>query len=237
MQKIRSFLFSLTFLIWSMLCSVLLSFVLLLPRAWARPVIRVVYFRGVHLWERLILGLNYQVTGWENLPKSGAYIIAAKHQSAYETLKIHPMFPNASIVIKQELSKIPFWGALCVKVGGIPIDRNDGQQSMKKIVEALQPVIKNEEPLLIYPQGTRIPYGATAAEYPYKPGVALMAKAAGLPIIPMRCDSGLYWPKKGWTNKRGGVVKFEIRPALTGTTAKELMAQLEVELEKAPSEA
>lgn len=231
MQKIRSFLFSLAFLIWSMLCSVLLFWVLLLPMRLARPVIRIVYFRGVHLWERLILGLNYQVTGWEHLPKDGSYIIAAKHQSAYETLKIHLMFPNASIVIKQELSKIPFWGPLCVKVGGIPIDRSDGQQSMKKIVEALQPMIERGEPLLIYPQGTRIPYGATAAEYPYKPGVALMAKAANLPIVPMLCNSGLYWPKKGWTNKRGGVVTFDIRPALTGTSAKELMAQLEAELE------
>lgn len=234
MRKLRSFLFSLAFLIWSCLCSLLLLWTLLLPRNYARAIIRVVYFRAVHLLERIILGLDFRVTGRENLPLSGSYIIAAKHQSAYETLKIHLMFPTANIVIKKELADIPLWGWLCVKAGGIPIDRSDGQQSMKKILAHLEPVKRHAEPLLIYPQGTRVPTGATPEQYPYKPGVALMAKAAGLPIIPMRCDSGLYWPKKGWTNKRGGIVRFDIRPALTGGTAKEIMAGLETELEQPP---
>lgn len=234
MQKFRSFLFSLVFLLWSILCSCALLWALLLPREAARWVVRNFYFRTVYFWERLILGLDYRVKGIENVP-AGSCIIASKHQSAYETLKIHLLFPNAAIVIKKELADIPLWGWLCVKVGGIPIDRSDGQQSMKKIVAALEPVKAKNEPLLIYPQGTRVPVGVTPEEYPYKPGVALMAKAADLPIVPMRCDSGVYWPKKGWTNKRGGVVTFDIRPALSGGSAKEIMAQLQAELETAPS--
>ena len=234
MHKLRSFLFSFVFLVWSALSSVLLLWVLLLPRDGARWVVRNFYFRSVYFFERLILGLDFKVTGRENIPAGGSFIIAAKHQSAYETLKIHLLFPNASIVIKKELAEIPLWGPLCVKVGGIPIDRASGQQSMKKILAHLEPVKARGEPLLIYPQGTRVPPGATPAQYPYKPGVALMAKAAGLPIVPMRCDSGLYWPKKGWFNKRSGIVTFEICPALSGESAKEVMTQLQTVLETPP---
>lgn len=234
MMKFRSWLLSLMFIVWSALCSFFLMWTLLLPYKWANFILRKIYNTGWYFWEKAILNLDYQVTGLEHLPKDGAYIIAAKHQSAYETLKIKLLFPQAAIVLKKELAAIPIWGWYTTKVGGIPIDRDSGTASLKKIVDQLKPVIDREAPLLIYPQGTRVPVGATPEEYPYKPGVALMAKAANLPIIPMRCDSGVYWPKKGWTNKRGGVVKFNIRPALTGKTSKEIMAQLEAELEQQP---
>lgn len=231
---LRSWLFSLAFLVWSIVCSILLLWVLLLPRRTARFFVRTIYFRFCHFLERSILGLDYEIRGLENLPSSGSYLIAAKHQSAYETLKIHLLFPDASIVIKQELAQIPFWGWLCVKVGGIPIDRSNGTASLKTIKAMAQPALDRGEPILIYPQGTRVPASATSDKYPYKPGVGLLAKTLNIPIIPMRCDSGLYWPKKGWSNKRGGTVKFEILPALTGQTAKDMVAQIEDALETPP---
>ena len=235
MHKFRSWLLSLAFIFWSGLTSILLMWTLLLPYKWANFILRKIYNDGWYGLEKFILGLDYQVTGLENLPKTGAYIIAAKHQSTYETIKIKRMFPDAALILKKELAHIPVWGWYTVKVGGIPIDRDSGTASLKKIVQQLEPIVQASRPILIYPQGTRAPVGAATEEYPYKPGVALMAKAANLPIIPMRCDSGHYWPKKGWTNKRGGIVKFEIRPALTGKTTKEIMAQLEAELEQSPS--
>lgn len=231
---VRSFLFSLAFLVWSIVCSALLVWCVLLPRSAARYLVRNIYFRFCHVLERAILGLDYAVKGWEHLPASGSYLIAAKHQSAYETLKIHLMFPTTSFVIKQELERIPLWGWLCVKVGGIPIDRSDGNASLKTIRAMAQPALDRGEPILIYPQGTRVPYDATKDDYPYKLGVGLLAKTLDIPVIPMRCDSGLYWPKKGWTNKKSGTVKFEILPPLTGKTAKEIVAQIEEALDVPP---
>jgi len=234
-QKLRSFLFTFLFLIWSAFTSVFFVWTLLLPYNWANSILRHTYNRGIYILEKYVLGLDYKVIGMELLPTDQSYIIAAKHQSAYETFKVKLMFEHAVIILKEELARIPFWGWYTVKVGGIPINRAQGSASLKKLVKELKPALEKHYPVLIYPQGTRIPADATSQEFPYKPGVALIAKSAGnLPIYPMRCNSGEYWPKTGWLNKKGGVVTFEIRPALTGNNTKEVMAQLEAELEKRP---
>lgn len=234
LHKIRSFAFSLLFVLWTTSLGILLIWTLFLPLDWFRWM-SPLYLNGVLWLERTILGLHYEVRGWENLPKSGSYIIASKHQSAFETLRITVMFPGAATVLKKELVQIPLWGPFLEKMARIPVDRKgDGAKSLKFMIAAMEPIVARGEPIMIYPQGTRVPVGGTAADYPYKPGVALVAKAHNLPIIPMRCDSGLYWPKHGWTNKKSGTVKFEILPPLTGTTTKEIMAQLEEALEVPP---
>lgn len=231
-QKIRSFLFTLLYLIWSATSSVFFVWTLILPYTWANSILRHTYNRGIYILEKYVLGLDYKIIGMELLPSDQSYVIAAKHQSAYETFKVKLMFEHAVIILKEELARIPFWGWYTVKVGGIPINREQGSASLKKLVRELQPAIEKKYPILIYPQGTRVPLDATPDQYPYKPGVALIAKSAGnLSIYPMRCNSGAFWPKTGWLNKKSGVVTFEIRPALTGKTTKEIMAQLELELE------
>ena len=60
---------------------------------------------------RVICGIRLEVTGMENLPPGGV-IIAAKHQSAFDTMVWLKLVPTSVYVAKKELLEIPGWGWL-----------------------------------------------------------------------------------------------------------------------------
>ena len=66
-------------------------------RAWARLL----------LWSlKNIIGLNYKVSGRENIPNRPA-IICSKHQSGWETLALQEIFPLQVFVAKKSCSACP----------------------------------------------------------------------------------------------------------------------------------
>ena len=81
-----------------------------------------------------IIGLNYTLSGAENIPDHPA-IICAKHQSGWETLALQEIFPPQVYVAKRELFKIPFfgWGLKLVKTIGI--DRSNSREANKQLLE------------------------------------------------------------------------------------------------------
>ena len=58
---------------------------------------------------KYVVGLDYRVEGREHVP-DGPCIIACNHQSLWETAALCVIFPDASIVAKQELRKLPLVG-------------------------------------------------------------------------------------------------------------------------------
>ena len=54
---------------------------------------------------KIVVGLDYRVEGLENLPK-GRFMVASKHQSAWETLAFQQIFPPQVWVLKKELLHI-----------------------------------------------------------------------------------------------------------------------------------
>lgn len=81
-----------------------------------------------------IIGLNYTLSGAENIPNHPS-IICAKHQSGWETLSLQEIFPPQVYVAKRELFKIPFfgWGLKLVKTIGI--DRSNSREANKQLLE------------------------------------------------------------------------------------------------------
>ena len=81
-----------------------------------------------------IIGLNYTLSGAENIPNHPS-IICAKHQSGWETLALQEIFPPQVYVAKRELFKIPFfgWGLKLVKTIGI--DRSNSREANKQLLE------------------------------------------------------------------------------------------------------
>src|SRR5690606_29409676 len=126
----------------------------------------------VYFLERHILGLDYEVRGAENLPRTGSFIVAAKHQSAYETMKLNIIFNDPAIVLKRELLRIPLWGWFLAKVEPIGIDRKQGSSAMAQIIEGTIRIREQARPIVIFPQGTRVSPSQTAADRPYRIGVA-----------------------------------------------------------------
>ena len=183
--------------------------------------------------ERFLLGLHYEVRGKEHLPESGSYIVAMKHQSEYETLKLHVLFDDPAIILKQELLKIPLWGWYLQKSDVIAIDRSSPENAIASIQEGARRVKEQGRPIAIFPQGTRVAPGVGADVKPYKIGVARVQEATDLPIIPVAMNAGLFWPRDGFW-KSGGSVVFEIFPPIpAGLERSELLQKLENTIEPA----
>ena len=84
---------------------------------------------------RWICGIRYEVTGKDNIPKQGGYIIASNHQCAWETFFLQILFNPQTQVIKQSLLKIPFFGWAFRLQDPIAIDREDPKAALTKLVK------------------------------------------------------------------------------------------------------
>ena len=150
----------------------------------------------------IVLGVRSEVEG--KIP-SGAVLIAVKHQSMYETLEMVRIAETPVIVIKRELSEIPFFGWLTRRYGVIPVDREAGPKALRAMLAHGRKAVAEGRAVIIYPEGTRVPYGEKP---PLRPGFAGLYRALGLPVVPVAVDSGRLWPKG--LLKRSGTVHFLI---------------------------
>jgi 1-acyl-sn-glycerol-3-phosphate acyltransferase len=230
----RSILFNIGFFgVTAVMCVAYIP-LLLLPRK--------VFTGAVRLWiyvvtflEYTLMGLTYEVRGKEHLPKSGSYIVAAKHMSAYETIKLRVLFSDPAIILKKELLSIPMWGWYLKKSGVIAIDRGTPERALKSIEEGAIQMAAAGRPIVIFVQGTRVKPDDTPKDKPYKSGIARIQEATKLPIIPMALNTGLFWPRRGF-GKTSGTIVFEFLPPIApGKNRKELMAEIEQKLESESS--
>ena len=106
--------------------------------------------------EKHILGLHYEVRGKENIPTDTNYILAAKHQSAYETMKLHHLLGDPTVVLKKELLSIPIFGLFLKKIGVIAIDRNSKEAAIQSLIDGAKQMKHKKRPIVIFPQGTRV---------------------------------------------------------------------------------
>lgn len=151
---------------------------------------------------RLILGVDYEVRGRENVPR-GAVLIAAKHQSAWETYLFCLIFGNPAFVLKEELMRIPLFGDYLRKLGMVPIVRGSGPEALRRMKEAAARMIEAGRPIVVFPEGTRQVPGAAPA---YKSGVAHLYRDFGLPAVPVALNSGVFWPKAGLPRGPGRII-------------------------------
>lgn len=204
---------------------------LLLPRVLFVKMVRF-WLQTVYFGEKYILGLTYEIRGENNIPKDGPFLVAAKHQSAYETLKLHLIFNDPAIILKKELLSIPLWGWYARKAEMIAIDRSTPKTALNSIIEGAKRVKAQNRPIVIFPQGTRVHTTDTAKEKPYKSGIGKMYEATNMPILPLALNSGLFWPRNAFFKKPGKVI-MEFLPLIpAGQTSKDVMKELEHQLEE-----
>ncbi len=176
---------------------------------------------------RVICGIRLEVTGMENLPPGGS-IIAAKHQSAFDTMVWLMLVPNSVYIAKEELLQIPGWGWLARHCGQLSVDRAGGATAMRTLVRETKARLAEGRPVVIFPEGTRT---APGQRVPYQPGVAAMATASGAPVVPVATDSGCRWGRRAF-RKTPGVIHISILPPLpVGLPRAALMAALEETIE------
>ncbi len=178
---------------------------------------------------KIILGTRAEIRGIENIPE-GPLLIASKHQSAWETFALLPLFSDPAFILKRELMAIPVFGWFAARTRMIPVDRKGGSSAMKAMTRRAQADMAEGRQILIFPEGTRRPAGAPPD---YKFGVAHLYSSLGVPCLPIALNSGLYWPRRTIL-KRSGTILVEILPALPpGLPRRQFIGRLQADIEAA----
>lgn len=158
---------------------------------------------------KLILRIDWQIEGRENLPARPS-VILAKHQSAWETMAFQLIFPPQVLVLKRELLWIPFFGWGLALMSPIAINRSRGIAALRSIARRGRERLAQGFWVVVFPEGTRVPPGTTRA---YHPGGAWLACASGAPVVPVAHNAGLFWPRNAFI-KRPGTVTVRIGPPI-----------------------
>jgi 1-acyl-sn-glycerol-3-phosphate acyltransferase len=159
---------------------------------------------------RLLCRLDYVVEGAEHLPATST-VVLVKHSSAWETIAQLRIFPRQTWVLKRELIWIPIFGWVLMKLGPIAIDRKGGRAAVQQVLTQGQQLLAEGTWVVIFPEGTRVPAGETRR---YGMSGALLAEAAGLPVVPVAHNAGDYWPRRSWL-KRPGRIRVVIGPPIS----------------------
>ena len=154
-----------------------------------------------------ILGIWTRIEG--EVPP-GPVLIAAKHQSMYETVDMVVVLDTPAVVLKKELADIPGWGRVAQVYGMIPVDREGGGAALRRMLRAAGEAKRQGRPILIFPEGTRVPVGE---QPPLQPGFAGLYRALGLPVVAVAIDSGKLTPKGSFI-KRPGTITMRFGPLI-----------------------
>ena len=183
------------------------------------------------LWGRMTIralrrccNIDVVLEGSEYLPLGGPALIAAQHQSAFDTVFWLTMLPRPAYVLKQELLRVPFFGPMLSKAGFIPIDREGGAPALRKMVAECRAAIASGRQIVIFPEGTRVPAGERGI---IQPGILALARALKLPVIPAATDSGLHWGKKSFKKHPGTITVKLHRPIAETAARRGLLLELE----------
>jgi len=187
------------------------------------------WMRGVQFLLATTVGLEYEVRGRPaGAPRPAVF--AFKHQSAWETLAIHLLLDGAAIALKRELTLIPLFGWTLLHAGMIRVDRQGGPRALRGLIEGGRAALARGAPIVIFPEGTRVPPGEHRA---YQPGVAALYRHLDCPVVPVALNSGVFWPRRSFV-KRPGRVVVEFLPAIEpGLERKAFMTELHNRLEPA----
>ena len=178
---------------------------------------------------RVIAGTRCEVRGRENIPTGGC-LVAAKHQSMFETFALLPLVPFPTFVLKRELRSIPLFGRYTVVTGMIHVDRDKGATALRALAARAREELAKERQIIIFPEGTRRPPGAPPD---YQTGIGLLYRTSTFRWCRSRVNSGLYWPRRKFLRYPGTIVVEFLPPIPPGLGTKEFLDRLETAIEHA----
>lgn len=141
------------------------------------------FYRAIYsiLWVLAKVFYHWEVKGSVEFPEGGA-VLCGNHTSFLDPIlvllsatKKHQLH----IVAKAELFRIPVLNWLLKKLEVIPVKR--GMSDITAFKSCLR-VLKEQQLLLIFPEGTRVKEGE---EIDGRPGAVVMAARANVPVIPV----------------------------------------------------
>lgn len=141
----------------------------------------------------------------EGTMPEGAVLFAVKHESFFEAIDAPGFFRDPAPFAKHELSLIPGWGLAASWYGMVWVARDQGAPALRAMIREAKARIADGRPLVIFPEGTRVPHGERR---PLQAGFAGLYKMLGLPVVPVAVNSGppyhRRWKKPGTITYRFG---------------------------------
>ncbi len=163
---------------------------------------------------RLFLNTKVIFHGLENLKKVEKFFIASAHQSMFETFVLQAPLDFPIFILKKELLRIPLFGWYLKKIGSIEIIRKTTTKKNLNFFDKIKNTIqKNNRPLLIFPQGTRVKFDDRST---FKKGVGRIYDSLKIPCIPVALNSGKIWPKNSFIKYPGDIHVSFLEPIKPG---------------------
>lgn len=139
------------------------------------------------------------IEGQENISDSRPCVIISNHQSAFDIALLYRIFRHFKWVAKRELLKVPFIGWNLLLNRHILVDRESKQSGAAMMKKGMMH-LKQGSSVFIFPEGTRSPDGRVKR---FKEGAFVLAKRAGVPIVPIVIDGSFH------VLSRGGLIKLK----------------------------
>jgi 1-acyl-sn-glycerol-3-phosphate acyltransferase len=178
---------------------------------------------------RVICGTTVEWRGREKLPP-GPLLVAAKHQSLWETFALFPLFDDPTFILKRELMWLPLFGWLMRKAGMISVDRAAGKDALATMIADYRAALAQGRQVVIFPEGTR---RAPGAEPDYKLGIVFLYAGGNVPCLPVALNSGLYWRRRGFLRYPGTIRVEFLDPIPPGLHRRIFFRRLQDEIETA----
>lgn len=168
------------------------------------------------------------VIGAENIDPSKAYVMVLNHNSMADIITIYNLPLVFKWVSKKEVYRIPIVGRLLFAHGDIVINRASTKEAMQLVHTKGMEWLKKGASVSIFPEGTR---SKDREIHNFKAGAFLLAKDAGVPILPVVLDGTDRMMRKGifmnWSNKITIKILPEIsKEEIEAKATKEIIAEV-----------
>ncbi len=150
-----------------------------------------------------LAGVRVGVVGLDRFDHSRSYIFMTNHVSNLDPPIQIPAIPHqTSIMVKQELFKVPILGRAMRMGELVPVDRANRDAGIEA-VRAAKAVVEKGMPMTIYVEGKRSFDGKLL---PFKKGPFYLAMECGVPVVPMTIVGTHYVMPKGRYSIKPGTV-------------------------------
>lgn len=176
----------------------------------------------------LFAGVRLKITGGENIPSAGAYIIAPNHSSYLDIFCLYSIFKNYFVFTgKKEIEKWPLFHIYYTSGMNILIDRENALGSFKSL-KRMANEIEMGNPLVIFPEGTISKNAPQMGQF--KSGAFAIAIQKQIPVLPVTFKTNWKLLSRSgfWKGSAGpGISEVVIhKPVITTGLRKENIEQI-----------
>ncbi len=193
-------------------------------------------FYVVKLWAKVIIFSLKEIIGIKInflnrfIENDKGYLIAANHQSVFDTIFFLTTFDKVIYIVKKELKYIPIYGWYAARLGHIFLDRKEKVKSMKKLTKNIKRLLNKGYKVIIFPEGTRQRPNTLGA---IKPGIFAMQSVIKSRVYPVYFKSGLTWPKDGLKKYKSDIFISTLEPLENSINKKKFLKTLQERFLKA----